>query len=155
MLRASLVAQIVKQPPAMQEKWSEVAQSCLTLCNPMDCSPPGSSVHGIFQAWILEWVAISFSRGSSWPRDQTLVSHTIGRRFTIQVIREETDMQSTSCEMLGCMKHQLESRLPGEISITSDMQMTPPLWQKVKKNKRASWRKWKEESEKVGLKLNI
>ena len=40
-----------------------VAQSCLTLCNPMDCSPPGSSVHEIFQARILEWVAISFSRG--------------------------------------------------------------------------------------------
>ena len=45
-----------------------------------------------------------------------------------------TYMQSTSCEMPGWMKHKLESRLPGEISITSDMQMTPPLWQKVKKN---------------------
>ena len=45
-----------------------------------------------------------------------------------------TSMQSTSCEMPGWMKHKLESRLPGEISITSDMQMTPPLWQKVKKN---------------------
>ena len=45
-----------------------------------------------------------------------------------------TYMQSTSYEMLGWMKHKLESRLPGEISITSDMQMTPPLWQKVKKN---------------------
>ena len=43
-------------------------------------------------------------------------------------------MQSTSCEILGWMKHNLESRLPGEISIISDMQMTPPLWQKVKKN---------------------
>ena len=40
---------------------SEVAQSCPTLCDPMDCSPPGSSIHGIFQARILEWVAISFS----------------------------------------------------------------------------------------------
>ena len=47
------------------DKWSEVGQSCPTLCDPMDCSPLGSSVHGIFQAWILEWVAISFSRGSS------------------------------------------------------------------------------------------
>ena len=45
-----------------------------------------------------------------------------------------TYMQSTSCEMLDWMKHTLESRLPGEISITSDRQMTPPLWQKVKKN---------------------
>ena len=50
------------------------AQSCPTLCDPLDCSPPGSSVHGIFQARILEWVAISYSRGSSWPRDQTRVS---------------------------------------------------------------------------------
>ena len=50
------------------------AQSCPTLCNPMDCSPPGSSVPGISQAGILEWVAISFSRGSSQLRDQTHVS---------------------------------------------------------------------------------
>ena len=64
-------------------KRSEVAQSCPTLCNPMDCSLPGSSVHGIFQARILEWVAISFSRGSSQPRDQTPVSCIAGRRFTI------------------------------------------------------------------------
>ena len=48
-----------------------VTQSCLTLCYPMDCSPPGSSVPGILQARILEWVAISFSRGSSWPKDWT------------------------------------------------------------------------------------
>ena len=52
----------------------EVAQSCPTLCGPIDCSPPESSVHGIFQARVLEWVAISFSRGSSRPRDQTQVS---------------------------------------------------------------------------------
>ena len=61
----------------------EVAQSCLTLCDPMDCSLPGSSVHGIFQARVLEWVAISFSRGSSGPRDQTRVSRIAGRRFTV------------------------------------------------------------------------
>ena len=48
---------------------SSVSQSCLTLCDPIDCGPPGSSVHGVFQARILEWVAISFSRGSSQPRD--------------------------------------------------------------------------------------
>ena len=53
----------------MPESESEVAQLCLTLCDPMDCSLPGSSIHGIFQARILEWVAISFSRGSSQPRD--------------------------------------------------------------------------------------
>ena len=49
-------------------------QSCLTLCDPMHCSPPGSSVHGIFPARILEWVATSFSRGSSQPRDRTRIS---------------------------------------------------------------------------------
>ena len=47
-------------------------QSCLTLCDPMDCSPPGFSVHGIFQARVLDWVAVSFSRGTSWPRDRTV-----------------------------------------------------------------------------------
>ena len=55
----------------------------LPLWVPMHCSPPGSSVHEIFQARILEWVAISFSRGSSPPRDQTQVSHIAGRFFTV------------------------------------------------------------------------
>ena len=63
-------------------KWSEVAQSCPILCDPIDYSLQGSSVHGIFQARVLEWVAISFSRGSSWPRDWTQVSHITGRHFT-------------------------------------------------------------------------
>jgi len=65
------------------ESESEVAQSCPTLFNPMDCSPPGSSVHGILQARILEWVAIPFSRGSSQPRDQTQVSLIAGRGFNL------------------------------------------------------------------------
>ena len=55
--------------PYLLFKQSEVAQSCLTLCDPMDRNLPGSSIHGIFQARVLEWVAISFSRGSSQPRD--------------------------------------------------------------------------------------
>ena len=59
----------------------KVAQSCPTLCNPMDYSLPGSSVHGILQARILEWVAIPLSRGSCQPRDQTQVSHIAGRLF--------------------------------------------------------------------------
>ena len=50
-------------------------QACPTLCNPMDCSPPGASVHGVLWARVLEWVAMSFSRESSQPRDQTWVSH--------------------------------------------------------------------------------
>ena len=61
-----------------------VTQSCPTLCNPLDCSPPGFPVHGISQARILEWVAISSSRGSFWPRDQTHVSYIAGRFFTAE-----------------------------------------------------------------------
>ena len=55
------------------------AQSCLTLCDPMDWNPPGSSIHGILQARILEWLAISFSRGSSQIRDRPRVSCIAGR----------------------------------------------------------------------------
>ena len=60
-----------------------VAQSCPILCDPVDCSPPGCSVPGILQARILEWAAISFSRGSSQPRDWTLISFPTGRFLTI------------------------------------------------------------------------
>ena len=69
--------QEVDLPPSESE--SEGTQSCPTLCHPMDCSLPASSVYGIFQARILEWVAISCSRGSSQPRDQIPVSHTANR----------------------------------------------------------------------------
>ena len=64
------------------------SQSCLTLYDPMDCSLPGSSIHGIFQARVLEWIAISFSRGSSRPSNQTRVSHIAGRLFTIWATRK-------------------------------------------------------------------
>ena len=70
------------------ESKNEVTQSCLTLWDPMDCSLPGSSVHGIFQARILEWAAISFSRGSSQPRHWTWVSRIAGRRFTVWATME-------------------------------------------------------------------
>ena len=64
-------------------------------------------------------------------------------------------MQSTSCETLGWTKHKLESRLLGEISITSDMQMTPPLLAESEEELKSLLMKVKEESEKLGLKLNI
>ena len=73
---------------AVKKSESEVARSCLTLWDPINCSLSGSSVHGIFQARVLEWVAISFSRGSSWPRDRTPVSCIVGRCFTIWATRE-------------------------------------------------------------------
>ena len=65
------------------ESESKVAQSCPTLCDPMDCSLPGSSVHGISQARVLEWIAISSSRGSSQPRDRTQVSRIVDRHSTV------------------------------------------------------------------------
>ena len=65
-----------------------IAQSCPTLCDSMDCSPPGFSVHGILQARILEWVAMPSSRESSWPKDRTEVSCIAGGFFTNWAIRE-------------------------------------------------------------------
>ena len=61
-----------------------VTQSCLILCDPMDCKPPGSYLHGTFQARTLKWVAISFSRGSSQPRNQTHISCIAGRFLTTE-----------------------------------------------------------------------
>ena len=60
----------------------------LTLCDPMDCSLPGSSLHGILQARILGWVAVPLSRGCSQPRDRTWMSYIAGRFFIISVTRE-------------------------------------------------------------------
>ena len=71
---------------------SEISQLCPTLCNPMDCSLPGFSVHGILQARIPEWVAFSFSRGASWPRDWTQVSLIAGRHFTLWATREAVEI---------------------------------------------------------------
>ena len=65
-----------------------VAQSCLTLCNSKDCSPPGSSVHGILQARMLEWVAMPASKESFEPRDKTGVLCISGRFFTFEATRE-------------------------------------------------------------------
>ena len=78
------------------------AQSCPTLCYPVNCSPPGSPVHGISQARILEWVAISSSRGSSWPRDWTWVSCTAGRHFIIWTTREALLLLSSFSRVQLC-----------------------------------------------------
>ena len=73
---------------------SLVAQLRTALCNPLDCSPPGSSVHGILQARILERVAIFFCRESFWPRYQTWFSYIAGRFFIVWITREAHDIQS-------------------------------------------------------------
>ena len=87
-----------------------VSQSCPTICDAMDYSPPGSSVHGIFQTRILEWVAIPFSRGSSQPRDQTWVSCIAGSFFTVWAMREAS---SISLSFLETFIIWLKSLLPG------------------------------------------
>ena len=79
--------------------------SCVWLCDLLDCRPAGSSLYGILQARILEWVAIPFSRGSSWPRDQTQVFHISGRFFTIWATREAPPQfhlfNSVSCSVMS------------------------------------------------------
>ena len=73
---------------------ARLLQSCLTLCDPIDCSPPGSSLHRVLQARILEWVAMPFSRESSPPRDQTHISY-------ISCIGRQVFITSTTCEASG------------------------------------------------------
>ena len=84
--------------PQMSEKKMLVTQSCPTLCNPMDCSLPGSSVHGILPLRKLKWVVIPFSRGSSQLRDQTWVSCIAGKFFTIWATREDQWLRYVSKE---------------------------------------------------------
>ena len=93
--------------------WS-VLQSCPTLCNAMDCSPPGSAVHGIFQARILEQVAISSSRGSSQPRDQThicYISCIAGRFFRANPLEKPNHPNSDS-KSPSCLAYEKSCHLP-------------------------------------------
>ena len=93
---------------------------------------------GIQTTWPASWETYMQVRKQQLELD---MEQQTGSKLKKQYVKAEychpaylTSMQSTSCEMLDWMKHKLESRLPGEISVTSDMQMIPPLWQKVKKN---------------------
>ena len=85
-------------------KWSHSVVSN-SLCDPMDCSLPGSSVHGILQARMLEWVAILLTRGSSWPRDWTQVSCIAGRFLTVWATRDAP--QSKTNRSLAAGHHSL------------------------------------------------
>ena len=100
-----------------------VARSCPTLCDPVVCSLPGSSVHGILQARMLEWVAIPFSRASSSSRDQTQVFRIAGRFFTIWATREAlsvSQVRKISDVKLEAKPHPIdESILPPECSVGS------------------------------------
>ena len=87
-------------PPLYMNVHVFITQLCLTLCDPMDCNPPSSSVHGILQARLLKWVAIPFSRGSSQPRDRTQVSCIAGRFSTIWNTREAHWIYCHLCQRL-------------------------------------------------------
>ena len=97
-----------------------VAKSCLSLCDPMDCRTPGSSVHVILQARILEWVTIAFSRESSWPRDRTKVSCIAGGFFIVWATRENQEKVWGRVDL--CWKNLINTPQPG------DQHQHPP-WQ--------------------------
>ena len=101
-----------------------VTQSCLTLYEPLDCSPPGSSVHDILQAWILEWVAISLSRGSSQPRDWTQVACIAGRFF-----KTEHDLKKEGNSVI-CDMDEPEDIMLNEINQSENYKyyMIPLIW---------------------------
>ena len=109
----------------MKESGSEVFQSCLTLCNPMDCNVPGSSVHGILQVRIMEWVAISFPRGSTLPRDQTCVSSSCSFVWmywqpTPVFLPGESHGQRilVGCSTRGCKESDMTERLHFDFSLS-------------------------------------
>ena len=97
------------------ESESEVAQSCPTFIDPKDCSLPGFSLHGILQARVLEWVAISSSRGSSWPRNRTWVSCIPGKHFNLWATREVSESESHSVMSDSLRPHELYSILQARI----------------------------------------
>ena len=102
----------------------KVPQSCPALCKPMDCSRPDSSVHGILQARILQWVAIPFSRGSSQPRDQIQVSCIAGGFFTISIYLEKE--MATDSSILAWRNTRTEK--PGELqSMAKELDTTEQL----------------------------
>ena len=116
-------------------RWSQSVVSDW-VSDPTDCSLPGSSIHGIFQARVLEWVAISYSRGSSWPRDRTQVSHIAGRRFTVWATREVTlSLLLYKTHKLGDLGHVVKS-----------------LWASA--SSPYDWRRWPEELTNDGRKGN-
>ena len=144
--------------------------SHLILCRPLllPAIPPSISLfqwvtssHEVAKVLELQLQHQSFQRNQGWSPSEwtgwiTLQSKGLSRVFSITTVQKhqlfgaQPSSQSNShIHTWPQEKHKLESRLPGEISVTSDMQMTPPLWQKAKKNWRASWWKWKRRVKKL------
>ena len=126
----------------MLSTW-ELSCSVSTLCDPMNCSPPGSSVQGIFQKRILEWVAISSSRGSSWPRNGTCIScgscisrqilyqlchqgipHTLGLSLTTMQARPQVPGGRYALSPLKCLMLGAHSRCPSYIALNQELSMS-------------------------------
>ena len=107
-----------------------VTQSCPTLCDLLDSSPPGSSVHAVLKARTLEWVASPSSRASSWPRDQTLVCHIAGRFFTVWATRE-APIPHVKKEILPVIKDKFRKHFVGEIYISCRW-----IWRRMKVEKK-------------------
>ena len=128
------------------ESESEVPQSCPTLCDPMDSSLQGSSILGIFQARILEWVAISFSRRPSRPRDWTWVSHIVGRCFTIRATREVP--KSKAVRWTGLLEPDFVWHASFLGALLSMQRLLSWMSQK-----RLLWEEMKEATEKLALSL--
>ena len=139
---------------------AELLQSCLTLCNPMDCSLPGSSVHGMLQARILEWVAMPSSRRSSQPRDQTRVSYVsgigrqvlyyqrhLGRPNQLYFNYKKKKNHVSRPSPLACVSHSLgplemcptHSEMPRNLSRTSPMRLTHSERNVLRRRKQERW----------------
>ena len=110
-------------PDCLWVKWSEVAQSYPTLYDPMDCSLPGFSVYGIFQARVLEWVVISFSKESSRHRDRTLVSHIASRHFIYHLSHQRSPSLKASVYWI------LKTLCHFVLITTQDRYYYHPLWE--------------------------
>jgi len=123
--------------PACKWKWSRSVVS--DSLRPVDCSPPSSSVHGILQAGILEWIAISFSRGSSRPRDRTQVSHIAGRRFNLCTTREALKYKNTVSQKTSYRDRELQIQvLTSKIS----KEERKPGWKKGEEAGERGWKGW-------------
>ena len=121
---------------------SEVAQLCPPLCDSVDCSPPGSSIHGILQARVLRWVSIPFSRGSSQSRDWTQVSRIVGRRFNLWATREAPNMMNISRRREGQRRLACHSPWGYKESETTEQLHTKPLTVWITINCGKFWKRW-------------
>ena len=124
-------------------------QLCPTFCNPMDCSPPDSSVHGIFQVRILEWIAIFFSRGSSWSKDETHIYWVscFGRRILLPLAPSmwNARLNKTQAGIKTARRNINNLRYADDTTLMTE----------TEEELKSLLMRVKEESEKAGLKLNI